>query len=130
MSDIAKQVHTKFKVFVGGLSPDSTLGTLAAEVSDFASEAKIAAKSIGVEYLESLKRLVVTLGYRDDEDFYPIELHSVPLGKIDALAGNFLSLENAMAEASARQPNIICHELYVTEERDFVLVLMTYRATS
>jgi len=129
MSAIAKQqAHAKFKVFVGELAPDKTMGKLASEVSAFASGAKIAAKSIGVEYLESLKKLLVTLGYRDDEAFYPIQLHSVPLGKIDALGHNFAGLENAMAEASMKYPNIICHELYVTEEDDFVLVLMTHRA--
>ena len=128
MSDIAKQVHDKFKVFVGELAQDKTIGKLATEVSAFASGKKIAAKSIGVEYLESQKKLVVTLGYRDDEAFYPIQLHAVPLGKIDALAGNFTALEKAMADASRKHANVICHELYVTEEQDFVLVLMTHQA--
>src|SRR5215471_14365320 len=128
MSDIAKQVHAKFKVFVGELAPDKTIGRLARDVAAFASAHKFAAKSIGVEYLESLKRLVVTLGYRDDEAYYPIELHSVPLGKTHVLAGNFSALEDAMAAASKKHANVICHELYVTEEQDFVLVLMTHQA--
>src|ERR1051326_6276667 len=124
MSAIAKQqTHAKFKVFVGEPAPDKTLGKVAGEVAAFAGNAKIAAKSIGVEYLESLKKLVITLGYRDDEGFYPIQLHAVPLGKIHALGDNFVELENAMAEASGKYPNIICHELYVTGEDDFVLVL-------
>ena len=128
MSDISKQVHARFKVFVGELAPDKTIGRLARDVSAFASAQKIAAKSIGVEYLESLKRLVVTLGYRDDEAYYPIQLHSVPLGKIHVLAANFTALEDAMSAASKKHANIICHELYVTEEEDFVLVLMTHQA--
>jgi hypothetical protein len=129
MSATAKQqAHEKFKVFVGEPAPDKTIGPLADQVSSFASTAKIAAKSIGVEYLESLKKLVITLGYRDDEASYPIQLHSVPLGKIQALGHDFSGLEKAMAEASKRYPNIICHELYVTDEQDFVLVLMTHRA--
>jgi hypothetical protein len=44
------------------------------------------------------------------------------------LASNFTELENAMAQASEKHANIICHELYVTEEQDFVLVLMTHQA--
>ena len=128
MSEIAKQVHEKFKVFVGELAPDKTLGKLAAEVSAFASGNKVAAKSIGVEYLESRKKLIVTLGYRDDEAYYPIQLQAVLLGKIDALAGNFAALEKAMAEAARKYPNVICHELYVTEDQDFILVLMTHQA--
>jgi hypothetical protein len=52
----------------------------------------------------------------------------VPLGKIHVLAGAFTALEKAMAEASQKHANIICHELYVTEEEDFILVLMTHQA--
>jgi hypothetical protein len=128
MSDIKKQVHDRFKVFVGELASDHTIGKVADEVAAFAARAKIAAKSIGVEYLESRKRLIVTLGYRDDEPAYPIRLHSVPLGKVDALASDFSALEKAMAEASSRYPNIICHELYVTNEGDFLMVFMTHQA--
>ena len=129
MSAIAKQqAHEKFKVFVGSLDPDKSLGKLAREVAAFAGSAKIAAKSIGVEYLESLKKVVITLGYRDDEAGYPIELHSVPLGKIHVQGDDFSALESAMAAAGKKYPNIICHELYVTGEQDFVLVLMTHKA--
>jgi hypothetical protein len=128
MSDVLRQVHSKFKVFAGELAPDKTIGKLASEVSAFANSRRIAAKSIGVEYLESLKRLVVTLGYRDDEPYYPIQLHSVHLGKTAVLAGDFTALEKAMADASNKHANIICHELYATEDQDFILVLMTHQA--
>ena len=33
-----------------------------------------------------------------------------------------------MAEASAKYPNIICHELYMTDERDFMMVFMTHES--
>ena len=128
MSQIASQVHNKFKVFSGDLQPDKMIGGLADEVAGFARENKIAAKSIGVEYLESAKRLIITLGYRDDEEAYPIKLHSVSLGKIDAAGGDFSALEQSMAEASARLSNVICHELYVTDEQDFLMIFMTHDA--
>jgi hypothetical protein len=128
MSQIASQVHNKFKVFAGDLQPDKTIGGLAETVAAFATENKIAAKSIGVEYLESAKRLIITLGYRDDEAGYPIKLHSVSLGKVDAASGNFSALEQAMAEASANLSNVICHELYVTDEQDFLMIFMTHDA--
>ena len=128
MSHIAKQVHDKFKVFAGELAPDKTLGKLADEVAAFAASHKVAAKSIGVEYLESAKRLVITLGYRDDEEPYPIGLHSVALGKIDAFASDFSALEKAMAKASSHYKNTICHELYVTDDGDFLMILMTHQA--
>ena len=74
MSDIGKQVHTNFKVFVGELGPDRSIGDLANKVAAFAKSEGVAAKSIGVEYLESMKKVVVTLGYRTDEKPYPIRL--------------------------------------------------------
>ena len=44
-----------------------------------------AAKSIGVEYLEGSRQLLLTVGYRKDEPGYPISLRSVPLGRINEL---------------------------------------------
>src|SRR5215469_16075280 len=123
---IKAQVHDKFKIFVGELAPDRTIGKLADEVALFASKSQIAAKSIGVEYVESSGQLLITLGYRDDAESYPIQLHSVGLGKVDGLAKDFSALEKAMAAAAAKHRNVICHELYVTGDGDFFLVLMTH----
>jgi hypothetical protein len=123
---VTTQVHDKFKVFTGKLAADKTIGKLADEVAAFAKKSKVAAKSIGVEYLESVGQLLITLGYRDDAEPYAIKLHSIPLGKVDALAKDFSALEKAMATASTKHRNIICHELYVTGDRDFILVLMTH----
>jgi hypothetical protein len=123
---IKAQVHDRFKLFTGKLAKDKTIGKLADEVAAFAKHTQAAAKSIGVEYIESAGLLLLTLGYRDDEEPYPIKLHCVPLGKIDAVAGDFSKLEAAMAKASGKIRNIICHELYLTGDGDFVLVFMTH----
>ncbi len=126
MSNVASQVHNRFKVFAGELEPGHRIDKLAAQVTAFAS-GKVAAKSIGVEYLESAKRLIVTLGYRDDEPGYAIKLHSVSLGRVDHLDGSdFSALEEKMAQASAKLENVICHELFVTEDHDFLMVFMTH----
>src|SRR5580765_2074169 len=128
MSAIANQVHTNFKVFIGASASDGSIGDIAAKVASFAADSRVAAKSIGVEYLEASKKLVISLGYRSDEAAYPIRLHSVPLGKLETLAGDFSALESAMAKAAEKHANVICHELYVTENQDFFLVLMTHEA--
>jgi hypothetical protein len=125
---IAKQVHDKFKIFSGELAADGSIGKLADEVAAFAKKSKIAAKSIGVAYLESSKRLVITLGYRDDEEPYAVRLHSIPLGKVDVKAGDFHALETSMAKATGKHRNIICHELYVTGGNDFTMILMIHEA--
>ena len=123
---ITGQVHDKFKVFVGALTADHTLGKLGDDVATFGKN--VAAKSIGVEFVESANKVVITLGYRDDEKPYAIRLHTVPLGKIDLMASDFSKLEKAMAEASGKVRNIICHELFLTAGKDFFLVLMTHEA--
>lgn len=128
MSQIQEQVHGKFKVFVGELGEDKTLGRIADQVAQFADENKVAAKSIGIEYLESARRLVVTLGYREDEPPYRIKLSTVSLGKIDVFGSDFAALEEAMAEASRKESNIICHELFVTEDNELLVVFMSHQA--
>ncbi len=126
---IAKQVHDKFKIFTGELAADGTIGKLADEVAAFVNKSKIAAKSIGVAYLDSGKRLVITLGYRDDKEPYPVKLHCIPLGKVDLGAGDFRGLDTSMAKATSKHRNIICHELYVTGVHDFTMVLMAHEAS-
>jgi hypothetical protein len=125
---ITQQVHEKFKIFNGELASDGTIGKLADEVAAFASKSKIAPKSIGVAYLEPSKRLVITLGYRDDEGPYAVKLHCVRLGKVDVKGNDFSVLEEKMAKASAKHHNVICHELYVTGGNDFTAVVMTHEA--
>jgi hypothetical protein len=125
---IKAQVHDKFKMFSGELAPDKTIGKLADEVASFVSNSGVAAKSIGVQFIESANRLLITLGYRDDAQPYPIRLHSVLLGKIDPKARDFSAMEEAMAQASSRYQNIICHELYLTGDKNIVLVFMTHEA--
>jgi hypothetical protein len=123
---ITKQVHEKFKIFTGELAADKTIGKMAGEVSDFAKRSKVAAKSIGVAHLEPSNRLMLTLGYRSDEEPYAIKLHCIPLGKIGPKDHNFGTLEKAMAKATSHHKNIICHELYLTGEQDLMMVLMTH----
>src|SRR5689334_5069599 len=102
MSAITSQVHGKFKVFAGELGADHSLGALGKSVEQFAATSKCAAKSIGVEYLESSRRLIVTLGYRDDEAGYPIKLHAVSLGKTTSFdAPELERLEKKMSDAAA-----------------------------
>jgi hypothetical protein len=126
MSDITEQVHKKFKIFTGPLQGDGSLGALADEVTRFVREAGIAPKSIGVEFIDTAKRLVLTLGYRDDEPGYPVNIQCVPVGRVEQLdAAGLTHLEQALGRASAGVPNIICHELYITQDHDFFMVFMT-----
>ena len=120
------QVHNKFKIFTGALAADKTIGPLAEQISAFVAERKVAAKSIGVEYLESAKKLIITLGYSEGGDTYPVKVSTVSLGKIGGLeTGDVSRLEEAMTGACASIQGIICHELYITDDGDFLVVFMS-----
>lgn len=126
MSGIQDQVHAKFKVFSGKLAADNTLGSLAGTIEAWVRDAKVAPKSIGVEYLESSKLLVLSVGYRDDEAAYGVALRTVKVGQVGMLdATGTAALEQAMGKACAGVSDIICHELYVTDGGDLLMVLMT-----
>jgi hypothetical protein len=122
-----KQVHNKFKIFTGALAADKTIGPLADQISSFVAEHKVAAKSIGVEYLESAKKLIITLGYREGDESYGVKVNTVSLGKIGGLeSGDVSRLEAAMTDACDKIDNIICHELYITDDGDFLVVFMSH----
>src|ERR1700750_1320933 len=84
MSDVTTQVHDKFKVFTG-TPGNGDLGPLAGQVEAFVRDQRIAPKSIGVEFIERARKLVLTIGYRDDEQPYEVRLTSRSLGKVDGL---------------------------------------------
>ncbi len=121
------QVHSKFKLFTGTLGAGGALGKLATDVEAFAKSAKAAPKSIGVEYLEHTKQVIVSLGYRDDEPPYGIKLHGVSLGHVAKLGvPEMAGLEKKMGEAADKVKDIICHELLVTTDDEFIMVFMTH----
>ena len=129
MSNIGHQVHGRFKMFAGKLEPGHSIAAIAAQVEQFAATAGAAPKSIGVEYLEHNATVVVTLGYRDDEPAYPIKLHVVSLGKASSLdTADLHRLEQRMEQAAAKLNNVICHELFITEDDEFLMVMMVHQS--
>lgn len=122
MADVAAQVHDKFKVFTG-TPGDGELGPIASQVEQFVREHGVAPKSIGVEFLERAKKLVLTVGYRDDEPGYEVRLTSRSLGTVDSL-DDLCGLEQRMSAAAGELHGVLCHELFVTDEDEFVMVFM------
>ena len=110
------QVHGKFKLFAGALEPDGTLGPLADEVARFASG--VAAKSIGAEGLAP-GRILVSVGYRDDEPAYPVHISCIRLPGADEV-----ETESAIL-AAAEHRAVLCHDIYATDSEQLLLVLMT-----
>jgi hypothetical protein len=130
MPSVDAQVHAKFKVFSGPLGSDRTMGALAGEVEAWVRSAKVAPKSIGVEFVESAGRLLLSIGYRDDEAGYPVKLSTVDIGRIESLdTGGLQKVEQGMAAAGGKQKDVICHELYVTDKNELLMVFMTRAAS-
>ena len=129
MPAVADQVHGMFKMFVGELDEAHKPTKLMKQVEAFVKQGGIAPKSIGVEYLEDDKKAVMTLGYRADEPAYEVKLFVESLGKKPVLdAAALASLEAALGERASTHPGVICHELYVTEDNEFLVVFMTHKA--
>lgn len=118
------QVHNKFKVFAGDPAADHGIGNLGSQIEKFVEDAKIAPKSIGVEYLEHSKRLIMTLGYADDQPAISVRIACVNLGKVNTTSDDFAALEQSMMAEAERQEHVICHELYITDEDEFFMVFM------
>ncbi|MCK6575172.1 hypothetical protein L6V77_29235 [Myxococcota bacterium] len=127
MSNIHDQVHDHFKTFAGSLDADGGIGALATQVPAWVKSAGAAPKSIGIEYIEGAKKLLLTVGYRTDEAGYEIALTTVNIGKVESLEGAGLTdLEGRMGKAAAGVKNIICHELFVTADHSVHMVFMTH----
>jgi hypothetical protein len=128
---IKGQIHSKFKVFIpeAGISDDEAMRRLGSMVEGWVRASKAAVKSVGIEYIESKKQVVLSLGYRDDEPCYPVKLTSVPLGKLDlhpdAVA---TAMEKAAASVESAGGSVICHEFFVDGDGAFVMVLLSHHA--
>lgn len=119
------QSHSKFKVFIPeeNIAYDEAMRRLNNMVTSWSREGRVAPKSVGVEYLEGAKRLVLSVGFRDDEPGYPVKLTSVSLGKPNLFPDE---IGAAMEKAAKDIPNVICHEFFVTGDGEFVMVLMSH----
>jgi hypothetical protein len=124
---IADQAHDNFKLFTGKLDEAGHIKLVAPEVEKWVAAKKIAPKSIGIEFIESSKQLILSVGYRDDEPAYNIRLQSQKIGHVGELdAGELERLERAMAGAAQNSRAVICHELYVNDKNDLYIVTMSH----
>jgi hypothetical protein len=115
------QSHEKFKIFRGP-SVKGQFDALFAQLEAFANQPNHSAKSIGVEYLESNKELIITLGYTDVQG----QGNNVKLEvkKIGALSQSNEALESSIQSTAHALKNVICHALYITENDDMNMIFM------
>ncbi|MEP6863786.1 MAG: hypothetical protein ABJE66_24380 [Deltaproteobacteria bacterium] len=123
---VAAQVHENFKLFTGKPDSSGNIGGLADSVAAWVAAERVAPKSIGIEFLERSKTLLLSVGYRrGDEEAYTIKLSSTNISRVgDIGPGDLERIENGMAAAAAAETNVICHELYVTDGDELFMVTM------
>jgi hypothetical protein len=116
------QAHSKFKVFIGTRAVD-----VLASAADFTQhqESPIAAKSLGIEYVEKDELYVLTLGYRDD-DSYQVAFSQENLGKFEINSADAAEkISAAMEKAAGHYERVLCHEFFVNAEGEVVAVFMS-----
>ena len=115
------QTHEKFKIFRGAAEAGS-FNSVFNQLETFANLPNHAAKSIGVEYLEDSKELIVSLGYTAVEgQGNSVKVEVKPIGN---LSESNEALETKIGEAAHNLNNVICHALYITETDDLSMIFM------
>ena len=123
MADTA-QVHDKFKLFTGVLDDAGHIKDVAALVHEWAKKDKIAVKSVGAAVAAG--KLMLTIGYRDDEEPYEIELHSSKIGRVGELDKDEQQrFTRAIESGGMNWPPVLGHTLYVTKQGDLYLIVLS-----
>jgi len=122
MADTA-QVHDKFKLFIGALDDAGHIKDLAAVIQEWVKTSKVTVKSLGAAVAAG--KLMMTIGYRDDEEPYEVAFHSSKIGRVGPLDADESSRFNRAIEAGTMNwPPVIGHALYVTKAGDLYLAVL------
>lgn len=113
--------HNKFKIFQGSIESGKLSKGLTTELKKFSSQDKVDAKSIGIEYLESSNEVIVSLGYAERRSKRKIDFK---LKQIGNLSEGSNVLEVKAEKAASKIENIICHELFVDNGKNFHMIFM------
>jgi len=131
---VIAQYHSKFRVFTAPASdPTAAIAQIDKAVGDWASDRQIDPKSVGVEYLEGQKLLIVTVGYetaKKQGQGYRVQLQHISLGKQfpPGATADTVRTAKAMEDAAEGILGVICHEFFVTDSGEMILVLMSHVA--
>lgn len=118
---MSQQTHEKFKIF-RGKTERGHFSELFAQLENFANLPNHAAKSIGAEYLEDSKELILTLGYTAVEG--QGNNVKVEVKHIGNLSEANEALEQKIGEAAHNLHNVICHALYINAGDDLSMIFM------
>ena len=114
------QVHDKFKIFFG-----KSISDISAQIQSATADSSIAPKSIGVEFMESRKQFLVSVGYAEGQAGYPVSLIDTVVGPIPEFNDAPDQLCSSLEAIAEENGDVLCHELYVDNDEVVHLVLMT-----
>jgi hypothetical protein len=112
--------HNQFKIFKGKLE---SMTDIKKRIESFVAETKFSARSIGIEFIEHSKEVLISLGYTKDGNYSAVSIDMINLGKVDL--EDTAGLEKRMSEAADKQKNVICHELCITDKDEFMMIFMS-----
>jgi hypothetical protein len=112
--------HNLFKVFKGNLGD---IAAIKSKLESFVDTNKVSARSIGIEFIEASKEVIISLGYSKDGSHVPVTIDAVSLGKVDL--NDTDKMENLMSSAADKQKNVICHELCITDTKELMMLFMS-----
>jgi hypothetical protein len=112
--------HNQFKVFTGKLE---SINDIKKKIESFVSRNKVSARSIGIEFIEHTKEILISLGYSKEGKHSAISIDAVNLGKVKL--DDTKAIEKLMSAAAKKQKNVICHELCITDKNEFMMIFMS-----
>lgn len=118
MSIIQQQVHTKFKVFEG-----SSVAEIGRTIRMFTAGGAIAAKSLGVEYVEANDNFLLCLGFAESQAGYPVKITEAVGGPLP-VHGDTDELSASLEACAAAAEHVVCHDIYVDKENIVHIVFM------
>lgn len=106
--------HSNFKLFVEDFKDGNFPMN---RVKDFINGEGVVPKSIGIEFLESSSKVIISVGHEIENGINSEhELTLVNLGNLDV--NNLEALESTMNQEASKLNGIICHEFFVSKENE------------
>ena len=114
------QVHDKFKVFFG-----KSITDINSQLQSATADGTIAAKSIGVEFMEARNQFLVSIGYAEGQPGYSVTLTDTVVGPLPEFNDGPDQLCSSLEAIAEENGEVLCHELYVDNAEVVHLVLMS-----
>lgn len=107
----------KIKAFRGSLTSD-----FLNQISEFASQTDVTAKSIGGGIVRTSFDTIITIGFTEEPNTKKIIIETIQAG--NAKEAWFDRLQDRLTEIVDSHDNIICHEILIDEKFDIYVLIM------